>query len=56
MVITVTMTTVYLGAQTVQLFFFIIGWTEGLLLRMRDARKAAAAAPAPLFHFQRVVT
>jgi hypothetical protein len=56
MVIAVTMTTVYLGAQTVQLFFLITGWTEGLLLRMRDARKATAAAPLPFFHFQRVLT
>jgi hypothetical protein len=56
MVITVTMTTVYLGAQTVQLFFLMTGWAEGLLLRMRDARIAAATAPLPLFQFQRVLT
>lgn len=55
-VLSATLTSVYLGAQTTQLFFLLIGWAEGLVLRLRDARKAAAMAPAPLFHFQRVMT
>jgi O-antigen ligase len=58
-VIASTLTSVYLGAQTVQLFFLLTGWSEGLLLKMRNEQWATAdvAAPsAPLFHFQRVMT
>ncbi len=60
-VIAATLTSVYLGAQTVQLFFFLTGWSEGLLLKMRSGQLAettvAAPAPlAPLFRFQRVMS
>lgn len=60
-VIAVTLTSVYLGAQTVQLFFFLTGWSEGLLLKMGGGQLATVslAAPAPstpLFRFQRVVS
>lgn len=56
MVIVATLTTVYLGAQTVQLFFLLTGWSEGLLLRMRGVFMIPAREPAPLFRFQRVMT
>jgi hypothetical protein len=58
-VIASTLTSVYLGVQTVQLFFFLTGWSEGLLLKMRSGQLAAvsvATLPPPLFHFQRVMT
>jgi hypothetical protein len=55
-VIVATLTTVYLGAQTVQLFFLLTGWSEGLLLRMRGRAALAARESGPLFSFQRVMT
>lgn len=56
LVIVVTLTTVYLGAQTVQLFFLLTGWSEGLLLRMRGVLTIPARDPVPIFRFQRVMT
>jgi hypothetical protein len=58
-VIAVTLTTVYLGTQTVQLFFLLTGWAEGLLLQRRSEQLASepvSATPPPLFEFQRVMT
>jgi hypothetical protein len=55
-VIIATLTSVYLGAQTVQLFFLLTGWSEGLLMQMRGRFALVAREPAPLFRFERVMT
>ena len=52
----VSLATVYHGMQSVQIFFIIAGWAEGLLTYGRGSTaKAAVAIPRPEFAFRRVV-
>ena len=46
-----TLTTVYMGEQVVLLFFFIIGWVQGM--NPAPARAGSLAVAAPRFHFRR---
>lgn len=49
--------TVYLGLQTIQLFFLLAGWAGGLLVRRPETAESTVAAgvPAAAFRFRRVV-
>lgn len=49
-----TLATVYMGEQVVMLFFFIIGWMQGM--RPGPARAGSLAVYAPRFHFRRVLS
>ena len=55
----VSLATVYHGMQSVQMFFLVAGWSEGLLVYGRGAAVVAAgstaAAVRPPFTFRRVV-
>ncbi len=42
----VTLSTVYMGAQSYQLFFLLVGWTQAIVV----SKKAAAPAPLMLSH------
>lgn len=50
--------TVYLGLQTIQLFFIVTGWAEGFLARRAPATASqpAGATPIPQPRFRRVLT
>jgi hypothetical protein len=56
----VALATVYQGMQTMQIFFLVTGWAEGLLLQRRPvaapAHQAAAPLRTPPFAFTRVLT
>lgn len=55
----IALATVYLGSQTIQLFFIITGWAEGILVyRMREPSSEAAPARVASggpFRFKRVL-
>lgn len=46
----ISMSTVYLGAQTEPLFFLIVGWSESLL-----GRRVPMTAYSPVYQFERVM-
>lgn len=48
-----TLATVYMGEQVVLLFFFIIGWVQGM--KPAPARAGTLAVHAPRFSFRRVL-
>jgi hypothetical protein len=57
-VIGISITTVFLGAQTLPMFFLITGWAEGYLLRGEENVREVSLTQSsiPSFKFQRVLT
>jgi len=57
-VIGISITTVFLGVQTLPMFFLITGWAEGYLLCGEESVIAVPSQQAslPTFKFQRVLT